>query len=235
MHETLARAGIFRGVAPESVDAVTRTMQWASFARGEAVFTAGEPGDCLYVIVSGRAKVGRRMPDGREVLLAVMGPSDMFGELAIIDPGPRTSTVTALTELHTAAMDQPGLKTWLKESPEIAAQLLQVVARRLQRTNDVMADLIFTDAPGRTAKQLLQLAGRFGQVEHDGLRLDHGLTQAELAQLIGASRETVNKALSDFVARGWLRMQGQSILIDQPAKLAQRAGDAGRTSTPSGS
>ncbi|GAS93660.1 Crp/Fnr familytranscriptional regulator [Mycolicibacterium canariasense] len=223
MHEALGRAGLFRGVAPEAVEAVTRKMQWASFARGEAVFTAGEPGDCLHVIVSGRVKVGRRIADGREVLLAVMGPSDMFGELSIFDPGPRTSTVTALTELHTAVMDRPGFAEWLEDCPQIAEQLLQVLARRLRRTNDTMSDLIFTDVPGRTAKQLLQLADRFGQTERNAVRLDHGLTQVELAQLIGASRETVNKALSDFAARGWLRMQEKSILIDQPAKLAKRA------------
>ncbi len=223
MHEVLARAGIFKGVPAEAVDAVARTMQWVTFARGESVFTAGDPGDCLYVIVSGRVKVGRRIADGREVLLAVMGPSDMFGELAIFDPGPRTSTVTALTELHAAVMDRQGLKAWLQDRPEIAAQLLQVLARRLRRTNDIMSDLIFTDVPGRTAKQLLQLADRFGQPERHAVRLDHGLTQVELAQLVGASRETVNKALSDFASRGWLRIQGKTIVIDQPNKLAQRA------------
>ena len=98
-----------------------------------------------------------------------------------------------------------------------------MLARRLRRTNDSLADLIFTDVPGRVAKNLLQMAGRFGTRDGGVLRVTHDLTQEEIAQLVGASRETVNKALADFASRGWLRLDGKSIIILDPERLARRA------------
>ena len=184
----------------------------------------GELGDRLYVILSGKVKLGRHSPDGRENLLAVMGPSDMFGELSVFDPGPRTSTATAVTDVRLATMDRDALREWINKRPEIAEQLLRVLARRLRRTNNALADLIFTDVPGRVAKALLQLARQFGQQEGGHLRVTHDLTQEELAQLVGASRETVNKALADFGHRGLAAAGGQ----ERRAARRRAAGPAAR-------
>jgi CRP/FNR family transcriptional regulator len=101
--------------------------------------------------------------------------------------------------------------------------MLQALARRLRRANDVTADLVFTDVPGRVAKNLLDLADRFGEQDRDGLHVHHDLTQEELAQLVGASRETVNKALADFAARGWLQISARSVLILDIERLRRRA------------
>ncbi len=223
MHEILARAGIFQGVAPDAVAALVRSLEPAVYPRGHTVFREGEPGESLFIITSGKVKIGRRTPDGRESLITLMGPADMFGELALFDPGPRTSTVTTLTEVEVVIMDHDALRSWIRDRPQIAEQLLRVLARRLRRTNDSLSDLIFTDVPGRVAKQLLDLAKRFGVREGESLRVDHELTQEELAQLVGSSRETVNKALSDFVQRGWIRRQGKTVFIDDAARLARRA------------
>ncbi|MHC9295411.1 Crp/Fnr family transcriptional regulator [Mycobacterium sp. LTG2003] len=223
MDEVLARAGIFQGVSPSAVAALAQQLEPVSFPRGKVIFVEGEPGDTLFIITSGKVKIGRKSVDGRESLLTLMGPSDMFGELAIFDPGPRTSTVTALTDVHAVTMSRSVLRSWIADRPEIAEQLLRVLARRLRRTNDNLSDLIFTDVPGRVAKQLLYLAQRFGSREGGSLRVDHELTQEEIAQLVGSSRETVNKALSDFAQRGWIRVQGKSILIDNTERLARRA------------
>ncbi|MGV0739249.1 Crp/Fnr family transcriptional regulator [Mycobacterium syngnathidarum] len=223
MNEVLARAGIFQGVSPDAVAALVRQLEPVTFRRSEVVFTEGEPGDTLYIITSGKVKIGRKSVDGRESLITLMGPSDMFGELAIFDPGPRTSTVTALTEVKAVVMSRAVLRSWIADRPEIAEQLLRVLARRLRRTNDNLSDLIFTDVPGRVAKQLLYLAQRFGSRDGNALRVDHELTQEEIAQLVGSSRETVNKALSDFAQRGWIRVQGRTILIDNAERLAKRA------------
>ncbi len=165
MDDVLARAGIFQGVEPSAVAALTKQLQPVDFPRGHVIFNEGEPGDRLYIIVSGKVKIGRRSPDGRENLLTIMGPSDMFGELSIFDPGPRTSTATTVTEVRAVSMDREALKAWIDHRPEIAEQLLRVLARRLRRTNNNLADLIFTDVPGRVAKALLQLAQRFGTQE----------------------------------------------------------------------
>ncbi|MBP2454724.1 cAMP-activated global transcriptional regulator CRP [Mycolicibacterium lutetiense] len=223
MNEVLARAGIFQGVSPDAVAALVRQLEPVTFRRGEVVFTEGDPGETLYIITAGKVKIGRKSMDGRDSLITLMGPSDMFGELAIFDPGPRTSSVTALTEVKAVVMSRSVLRSWIADRPEIAEQLLRVLARRLRRTNDNLSDLIFTDVPGRVAKQLLYLAQRFGSRDGNALRVDHELTQEEIAQLVGSSRETVNKALSDFAQRGWIRVQGRSILIDNAERLAKRA------------
>ena len=223
MEETLAKAGIFQGVDPDAALALGSQLEMVDYARGSSIFSEGELGDRLYVILSGKVKLGRHSPDGRENLLAVMGPSDMFGELSVFDPGPRTATATAVTDVKMAKMPQSVLRPWIEAHPEIGEQLLRVLARRLRRTNDSVADLIFTDVPGRVAKALLQMADRFGSRESDGLRVRHDLTQEELAQLVGASRETVNKALADFVHRGWIQLQGKSVVVLDEERLRRRA------------
>jgi len=120
-------------------------------------------------------------------------------------------------------MAHEGLRPWLTGRPEVAMHLLRALAQRLRRTNDVMADLVFTDVPGRVARALLDLAGKFGQPRGEGIDVHHDLTQEELAQLVGASRETVNKALADFAGRGWLQVSAKSVLILDPERLRKRA------------
>ncbi|MGH3768544.1 MAG: Crp/Fnr family transcriptional regulator [Pseudonocardiaceae bacterium] len=223
MSDPLARAGIFQGVDQSAVQALRAALEPVHFPRAHVIFAEGELGDRLYIVLSGKVKIGRKSPDGRENLLAVFGPADMFGELSIFDPGPRTSTATTVTEVNAVSMDRAALREWITKRPEIAEQLLRVIARRLRRTNNMLADLIFTDVPGRVAKALLQLAHDFGTQEGGMLRVTHDLTQEEIAQLVGASRETVNKALADFAHRGWLRLEGKSVLILEPQRLVRRA------------
>lgn len=141
MKEALARAAIFDGVEPSAVAALTNQLRPVHFARGDTIFSEGEPGEWLYIIISGKVKVGRGSADGREHLLTIMGPSDMFGELSIFDPGPRTSTVTAITDVRAVSMDRHALRAWIADRPEIAERLLRVLAHRLRRTNDNLADL----------------------------------------------------------------------------------------------
>ena len=138
-------------------------------------------------------------------------------------PGPLPSTTWPTASSASCRCAPPSLRPWISDRPEIAEQLLRVLARRLRRTNDALADLIFTDVPGRVAKQLLALSERFGSPEPDGLRVHHDLTQEELAQLVGASRETVNKALADFSSRGWLRVDSRAVTIIDAERLARRA------------
>lgn len=223
MEDTLAKAGIFQGVDPDAAMALGSQLETVEYPRGSAIFSEGELGDRLYVILSGKVKLGRHSADGRENLLAVMGPSDMFGELSVFDPGPRTSSATAVTDVTLATMERNSMLQWIRLRPEIAEQLLRVLARRLRRTNNSLADLIFTDVPGRVAKALLQLARQFGSQEGNTTRVTHDLTQEELAQLVGASRETVNKALADFGQRGWLRLEGKSVIILDAERLARRS------------
>jgi CRP/FNR family cyclic AMP-dependent transcriptional regulator len=219
----LRRAPLFNGLDDESARTLRRQTSEVKLSRGEHLFLEGQDGDRLYVVLDGKIKLTRAAADGRENLLSVLGPGEMFGELSLFDPRPRTSAASAVTDATLAALAHDALRPWLLERPDVSLHLLQARARRRRRANDVTADLVFTDVPGRVAKNLLDLADRFGEQERDGLHVHHDLTQEELAQLVGASRETVNKALADFAARGWLQISARSVLILDTERLRKRA------------
>ena len=220
----LGGSPLFAALDPEDQRALRAQMVEVKLPRGRALFNEGDPGDRLYVVTAGKIKLGRTAADGRENLLAVMGPGEMFGELSLFDPGPRTASATAVTDTTLIGLGNTDLRPWLLQHPQVAARLLAALARRLRRTNEAMADLVFSDVPGRVAKALLDLAQRFGEATDDGLRVSHDLTQEELAQLVGASRETVNKALADFATRGFLRLEGRAVVILDLDRLTRRAG-----------
>ena len=219
----LSRAPLFEALDEDGATALRSRMTDVELSRGERLFAEGDEGDRLYVVLDGKIKLTRAAPDGRENLLSVVGPGEMFGELSLFDPRPRTSSASAVTDATLAALAHDTLRGWLLERPDVSMHMLQALARRLRRANDVVADLVFTDVPGRVAKNLLDLADRFGEQERDGLHVHHDLTQEELAQLVGASRETVNKALADFAARGWLQISARSVLILDAERLRRRA------------
>jgi CRP-like cAMP-binding protein len=214
---------LFAAIDPDAAKALFVSLAPVRLTRGHAVFHEGEPGDRLYVIGSGKVKLGRRSNDGRENLLSILGPGEMFGELSLFDPGPRTASAVAVTDAMLYELSHAELIGWLEQYPAVAKHLLEALARRLRRTNEALADLVFSDVPGRVAKALLDLSTRFGQPAEDGLRVAHDLTQEELAQLVGASRETVNKALADFAARGWVRREGRAIVLLDLDRLEKRA------------
>jgi CRP/FNR family cyclic AMP-dependent transcriptional regulator len=223
MDEVLLQAPLFAALDPEGAASLRASLTEIEVTKGDVLFAEGEPGDRMYVILEGKVKLGQTSGDGRESLLAVLGPGEMFGELSLFDPGARTSTATALTDAVVLGLGHPQLRPWLAGRPEVAEALLQALARRLRRTNEAMADLVFSDVPGRVAKALMDLGEKFGSVTPEGLMVTHDMTQEELAQLVGASRETVNKALADFAQRGWIRLESRQVLILDVERLGKRA------------
>lgn len=191
--------------------------------RGEVLFDEGENGDRLYIIEEGKIKLGSSSGDGRENLLAILGPGEMFGELSLFDPGPRSLGASAVSDSVLYELEHSALVRVIEERPAVAKHLLTALARRLRRTNEALADLVFSDVPGRVAKALLDLSTRFGERVDEGIRVAHDLTQEELAQLVGASRETVNKALADFAGRGWVRREGRAVVLLDIDRLERRA------------
>jgi CRP/FNR family cyclic AMP-dependent transcriptional regulator len=188
--EVLTKAPLFAELDEGSAAALEQAMGTLRLTKGEILFREGETEDRLYVVVAGKIKLGRSGSAGRENLLAVLGPGQMFGELSVFDPGPRSTTATAVTAVEIRTLEHDELMHWIEGHPEVARSLLGQLAGRLRRANDVVADLVFSDVPGRVAKQLLELARRFGDRKDDGVHVHHDLTQEELAQLVGASRET---------------------------------------------
>ncbi len=223
MNDVLRQAPMFASLDDAEALALRSTMHAVRLRRGEVLFREGDAGDELYVVIDGKVKMGRTSSDGRENLLSVLGPGQMFGELSLFDPGPRSSTVTAVTDADLLALGQDQLLSWLTGRPEVARGLLLQLASRLRGLNDQVADLVFSDVPGRVAKALLDLARRFGKPSDGSVHVHHDLTQEELAQLVGASRETVNKALADFVHRGWIRLEQRAVVILDVERLTNRA------------
>jgi CRP/FNR family transcriptional regulator, cyclic AMP receptor protein len=191
--------------------------------KGERLFDEGDLGDRLYIVLDGKVKLTRTAPDGRESLVSVHGSGDMFGELAMFDPTYRTSSATAVTDTRLATIAHEDLREVLTSRPAVAMLLLKSLAQRLRRATQANTNLIFTDVPGRVAKALLELSDKFGRPTDQGIQVDHDLTQEELAQLVGASRETVNKALADFASRGWIQLAAKSVLLIDPERLRRRA------------
>ncbi|MFM8774060.1 MAG: Crp/Fnr family transcriptional regulator, partial [Actinomycetota bacterium] len=161
--DALMQAPLFSALDAEAATALRASMVELRVARGDAIFSEGEPGDRMYVILDGKVKLGQTSTDGRESLLAVLGPGEVFGELSLFDPGPRTATATAVTDVVVIGLGHDNLRPWLAGRPEVAESLLQALAQRLRRTNETLADLVFSDVPGRVAKLLLELADKFGQ------------------------------------------------------------------------
>jgi len=222
-NEVLSKAPLFEALDEEGAAALRSSITEVRLGRGQTLFSEGDEGDRLYVMLSGKVKLTRKSADGRENLLAVLGPGEMLGELSLFDPGPRTASAVAVTDAVLAGLGHDDLRPFIMRQPEVAVHLLKALATRLRRTNDVVADLVFTDVPGRVAKALLDLAERFGKQSEDGLHVHHDLTQEELAQFVGASRETVNKALAEFALRGWLRIEAKAVVLLDVERLRRRA------------
>lgn len=221
--DVVLSAPLFATMEEGETRALLASMTKIELARGDVLFTEGQPGDRLYVIREGKIKLGRSSGDGRENLIAVLGPGEMFGELSLFDPGPRSLGASAVSDSVVYELGHQALVAALEENPGVAKHLLTALARRLRRTNEALADLVFSDVPGRVAKALLDLSTRFGERVDEGIRVAHDLTQEELAQLVGASRETVNKALADFAGRGWVRREGRAVVLLDIDRLERRA------------
>jgi CRP/FNR family cyclic AMP-dependent transcriptional regulator len=221
--EVIRKAPLFTALDDAASASLLASMVSVKIPKGTILFAEGDGGDQLYVIAEGKLKLGTSSGDGRENLLSILGPGEMFGELSLFDPGPRTSTATAVTDAKLLSLGQEKLLPWLVENPKVSLQLLASLAQRLRRTNEAVGDLVFSDVPGRVAKALIDLGERFGKKTDEGLYVHHDLTQEELAQLVGASRETVNKALADFAGRNWLKLDGRAVLITDFERLSKRS------------
>ena len=220
--EVIRRAPLFTALDDAAAATLRESMTQVKVSKGQTLFKEGDAGDRLFVVVEGKLKLGTSSGDGRENLLSILGPGDMFGELSLFDPGPRTATATAVTDSRVLALANDQVIGWVTAHPQVSLQLLKRLARRLRRTNEVLADLVFADVPGRVAKAIMDLGERFGTKKDDGLPVNHELTQEELAQLVGASRETVNKALADFAGRGWVRLEPRAVVVLDYERLSKR-------------
>jgi len=212
-----------RPLTPQDVAALLPAFRFATVNVDQELLTQGESGAAqMFIVLNGRFALTDRHQGGRAVS-AVLGPGDSVGELGVFAPGRDTNTVRALTGARVAVLSGADLLEWATTRPHAAARLLHVLARRLHRTDTAVFDLAVLDVQRRVANALLDFAARFGEPDGSTVQVAHRLTQVQLAQLVGASRERVNKALSDFAARGWLRQERRSIVLTDLARLTQWA------------
>jgi CRP-like cAMP-binding protein len=219
----LSRVEFLHDLDPAALRVLADDLRLLRLKRGDVVYRQGELADALYIVVAGKIKVCSHARDGREKLLEIRGPADVFGAVSMLDPGPRTATAVAMTTACVATADSDTLRRWMIDRPHITDHLLRLMARRLRTANRHLLDVVFDDVAGRVAKELLRLAERFGARRGDLLVVHHDLTQKEIAQLVGATRESVNKALCDFAARGWITTDGKCTVIHRADLLARRA------------
>ena len=221
--QLLRSSPLFGGMDGNSARSLIAMMTRTELAKGDVIFNEGDEGHALYVIVKGKVKMARTARDGRENLLGLLGVGDMLGELSVFDPGPRLSRAHAVEDSVIYELPKEVLDEWLDDHLEMSRHLLRALAQRIRRISNTMADLVFSDVPGRVAKAILDLGHRFGRMERGHVTVRHGLTQEELAQLVGASRETVNKALADFASRGWIDVHIGSVEVYEPERLRARS------------
>lgn len=220
VYKALAASGIFSRTNAEAVCALAEQLATEQFMPGRIVGSERGLGGRLFVIVSGKVKVSYRLPDGGEIILTILGPSEIFGVTTLFDPEAREVTVTTLTEVVAVPIERGQLLVWMAEHPEVRDQVLRLFARWANATTNSLADFAFADAHKRIASRLLFLRQRFGRREGDVVRVVHDLTLKDFARLVGDAPKTVVAVLRDFADRGWIRLEGNSVVIVDGHALA---------------
>ena len=214
----LATVALFNGLDRIELERFAEVTREKSYPKGSVILFEDDPGDSLFVVREGRVKVVLIGEDGREVILGVLGIGEYFGELSLIDDRPRSAHVIAMEDSNLLVLRREDFRRRVESSPNVAWALLTELSRRLRRADDKIGGLVLLDVPGRIARLLLDLAEESGTNA-----IEKSLTHQTIAQMIGASRETVSRAMKDFQDAGWITVERRRIaLADRPA-LEQRA------------
>lgn len=207
---------LFAGLSADARELVAASATRRRLERGDLLFRRGDAAADLYVVLSGRLAIATHSPDGRESMVALMEKGDVFGEFSLFDGLGRSTDARALERSELVSVPYSPLRQLLEAQPAALWHVVELLARRIRATDEALADSVFLDVPGRTAKRLLELAG-------DADEFVLPLTQEELAGLVGASRERVNKAIAQFIRIGWIEQQDRRYRIKDRAQLERRA------------
>jgi CRP-like cAMP-binding protein len=207
---------LFRGLAPADLDILVEAAEDRLFSRGDVLFSEGDEPTELFVVVSGRVAIANKSVDGRESVISLMEQGDLFGEMPLFDGLMRSAEARALEASEVIAIPYAPLRGLYETQPELLWNVVALLAGRLRSTDEALADSVFLDVTGRTAKRLLELAG-----DLDEFSLP--ITQEELAGMVGASRERVNKAIASFVRLGWIEQSDRRYRITNRDQLTRRA------------
>ena len=212
--DVLGAIPLFQNLGDEESAALVALFRERAYARGAMIVSQGAPGDAMFVIAEGQVKVAVFSEDGREVILSVLGAGGFFGEMALLDDEPRSAHVIAMTDATLLQLRREDFRARLRSSPNLAVALLRELSRRLRRADDTITNMALLDVNGRIAQLLLQLAR-----EEDGVRITRKLTHATIAQMVGASRETVSRTMKTLADRGIISVNRREILLLDPDRL----------------
>lgn len=221
--ELLARTELFRGVPAAELEKLRTGLRRRRYPRDEHLFREGDPGASLFVVVSGQVKISKVPEQGGEVVFAIVGPGEMFGELTVFEPeGERSADAQALDDVECLTIGRAVILDFFTARPHLLLRVIQLLGANIRRKDQALAEVAFVDIPGRIAHKLLELADAKGEKTDDGVRITIPLSQRTLAGMIGASRENVNRALQSFVQLGYIRQARGEITVLRPDALRRR-------------
>jgi len=187
------------------------------------IFHKDQAGDALYIVDSGRIRIFLPKETGEELTMEVAGPGDVFGELALLDGGPRSASAETLEETSVFTINREEFMQYAQATPQFAVALIELLSHRLRHATEYAESLAFLDVHARLARVLLEMAERYGVKRNGGsIEIDVDLTQADLATMVGATRERVNRALAAFRSQGLLELHGRKIALLDTIRLRQR-------------
>lgn len=213
---------LFSALPKEAVEQIARLAIRRNFAKGHMLFAQGNKGDAFYGVVSGRVRISASAPNGKEINLLDIGPSGTFGEIALIDGGPRTATAIAASEVTLFIIERGGFVGLLRKEPELLMQLLLRMCERVRWTSELLEDISFLGLPAQIAKRMLLLANTHGRPSAEGVELT--LSQADLATFLGLSRQIVNQHLQEWRKQEWIHLGRGRILIRDMESLRRVSG-----------
>jgi CRP/FNR family transcriptional regulator, cyclic AMP receptor protein len=210
----LRGVSIFADLDDAALSALERLTEVRDFSAGAVIVSQEDPGEALFVLVRGRVKAVLYGQSGREVILSVFkSPGDFFGEMSLLDDQPRSATLTAAERSRLLVLSRAAFRQHIAASPRSALRALTELSRRLRRADEVIGSLAMLDVYGRLAGKLRELAASEGEQHEEGVLIRQRPTQVEIAAMIGTSRETVSRALSELSRRGFLEMSGKRLLL----------------------
>lgn len=211
----LSGSSLFCELNPQELEELALHAEWRSVPARQVVLQQGSRSQEMYAVLRGRLKVIRETGDGREATLGLLEPGEVFGELAMLDGEPRTATVETLEPCELLVLRRETVVGFLENHPKVMRQLILMLCQRLRSTDELVQDTVFLPLPQRLGKTLKNLATQHGA---DGL-IDLKFTQQEIGNLVGASRESINKQLNAWENEGWLEMEAGHIRLVSPEKL----------------
>lgn len=211
----LVRSPLFARLSPAELEKVGALFRRRRYRASEPVFREGDPGTALYIVDTGEVKILLGGPDGKEVTLSLLGPSEFFGELALLDGEPRSADAIATVPTELLVLPREDFMRFLFEVPAVAVNMLAALSRRFRRTDRLVHDAAFSDVRTRVTRVLVELADTRGKPVDGGVAIGPRLTQADLATMVGVTRESINKCLRAYTAQGLLRHErGRLVLLN---------------------